>query len=179
MPTYIALLQGINVGPKKRIKMEALRALLTDIDGTNVRTYVNSGNAVFGHEEKDAPTLERRIEMALRDHVGMDVPVIIRTTREMRETIERNPFPEASADPKMLHVLFLRAKPEMEHVNVAEEMETGDDRIAILGRDVYAFLPNYMSGATVDLMAVAKVLRQEGTSRNWNSVTKLAQMAGT
>jgi uncharacterized protein (DUF1697 family) len=177
MPTYVGLLQGVNVGPKKRIRMDDLRSLVSDLGGRDVQTYVNSGNVVFGHASEDAQALEHHFEDALRAHVGMDVPTILRTGQEMAMIVSHNPFPEAVTDPKMLHVLFLRNVPAMEDVNIAEEVEAGDDRIAILGREVYAFLPNYTSGATVDLMAVAKALRQAGTSRNWNSVTKLATMA--
>lgn len=177
MPTYIALLQGINVGPKKRIRMEDLRALITHLGGEEVRTYVNSGNAVFAHRSKDIPALERDLETALRDHVGMDVPAIIRTGPDLARVIADNPFPEAS-DPKTLHVLFLREKPAIEDVNAVEEMETGADRIAIHKREVYAFLPNYTTGATVDLMEVGKALGVDATGRNWNTVTKLAELAG-
>jgi uncharacterized protein (DUF1697 family) len=179
MPVYIALLQGINIGAKKRIKMDALRTLLTELGGGDVRTYVNSGNAVFQHDAKDAAALERQIETALRECIGMDVPTILRTASELEKLVSANPFPEAVEEPKTLHVLFLRAKPEVEDVNIVEEMETGADRIAIHGREVYAFLPNFTTGATVDLMAVAKALRQDGTSRNWNTVARLAEMAGT
>lgn len=176
MPDYIALLQGINIGSKKRIRMEDLRSLITALGGEDVRTYVNSGNAVFTHRSKDIPALEREMETALRDHIGVDVPVIIRTGADMARVVAHKPFPDAS-DPKTLHVLFLREKPAMEDVNAVEEMETGADRIAIHGREVYAFLPNYTTGATVDLMKVGKALGVDATGRNWNTVTKLAQMA--
>lgn len=176
MPTYIALLQGINIGSKKRIRMEDLRAIIGDLGGEDVRTYVNSGNAVFAHHQQDIPALERELEGALRDAIGVDVPVIIRTGPDLTRIIAENPFPDAS-DPKTLHVLFLRSKPAIEDVNAVEEMETGADRIAIHGREVYAFLPNYTTGATVDLMKVGKALGVDATGRNWNTVTRLAAMA--
>lgn len=44
------------------------------------------------------------------------------------------------------------------------------------GRELYAFLPHLMSGATVDLQRLAGVLGVDGTARNWNTVTRLAQM---
>ena len=124
MPTYIALLQGINIGAKKRIRMEDLRGLLSALGAEDVRTYVNSGNAVFTHPEQDIPALEREMEAALRGQIGVDVPVIIRTAAELARVIEANPFPEAT-DPKTLHVHFMRDTPAMEDVNSVEEMETG------------------------------------------------------
>lgn len=178
MPTYIALLQGINIGSKKRIRMEDLRALITGLGGLDVRTYVNSGNAVFAHPDKDASNLEQQLEAALQDHIGVPVPTILRTAGEMARIASTNPFPDAT-DPKTLHVLFLREKPAIADIDAVEEMETGADRIAIHGREVYAFLPNYTTGATVDLMKVGKALRVDATGRNWNTVTKLTDMAGS
>jgi uncharacterized protein (DUF1697 family) len=177
MPTYIALLQGINIGPRKRIRMEDLRALVASLGGEDVRTYVNSGNAVFTHHRTDIPALEKELETALRDHVGIDVPAIIRTGQDLARVLAGNPFPQAS-DPKTLHVLFLRDEPAIDDVNAVEEMETGADLIAIHGREVYAFLPNYTTGATVDLMKVARALGVDATARNWSTVTRLADMAG-
>jgi uncharacterized protein (DUF1697 family) len=177
MPVYVALLQGVNIGSKKRIKMEHLRALVADLGGTEVRTHLNSGNAVFVHDEMDRSRLEARLEDALREHVGMDVATIVRTGKEMRQVIDNNPFPEAVDDPKMLHVLFLRDAPAVEDIDAVDEIETGPDRLAIHGREVYFFLPELMSGATVDVAKVGKMLRVDGTSRNWNTVTKLAEMA--
>jgi uncharacterized protein (DUF1697 family) len=177
MPTYIALLQGINIGPRKRIRMEDLRALVAGLGGEDVRTYVNSGNAVFTHHRTNIPALEKELETALRDHIGIDVPAIIRTGEDLARVLDGNPFPQAS-EPKTLHVLFLRDKPAIADVNTVEEMETGADLIAIHGREVYAFLPNYTTGATVDLMKVARALGVDATARNWNTVTRLADMAG-
>ena len=178
MPMYIGLLQGINIGSKKRIRMEDLRSLIAALEGEDVRTYVNSGNVVFSHRHTDVAALEREMETALREQIGVDVPVIIRTGQDLARVIADNPFPDAT-DPKTLHVLFLRDKPAIEDVDAVEEMETGADRIAIHAREVYAFLPNYTSGATVDLMKVARALGVDGTSRNWNTVTKLVEMANT
>ena len=47
MPRYVALFRGINVGKAKRIAMADLRALLEKLGYTDVRTLLNSGNAVF------------------------------------------------------------------------------------------------------------------------------------
>ena len=47
MPRYVALFRGINVGKAKRIAMADLRTLLDKLGYTDVRTLLNSGNAVF------------------------------------------------------------------------------------------------------------------------------------
>lgn len=177
MPTWVALLQGVNIGAKKRIAMGDLRSIIAALGGQDVRTYVNSGNAVFNHAERDATRLEADLEAALREHLGMDVSAILRAGPDLARVVAENPFPQAVADPKTIHVLFLRDTPAIEDIDAAEEMETGADRIAIHRREVYAYLPNYTSGATVDLMKIGKALGVDATDRNWNTVTKLATLA--
>ena len=52
MPTFVALLRGVNVGKAKRVPMAELRALLSGLGYTGVATLLNSGNAVFRARER-------------------------------------------------------------------------------------------------------------------------------
>ena len=45
--TAIALLRGVNVGGRGILPMHALAALLEALGARQVRTYIQSGNAVF------------------------------------------------------------------------------------------------------------------------------------
>ena len=47
MTTYVALLRGINIGPRNKIAMADLRELLGSLGHENVRTHILSGNAIF------------------------------------------------------------------------------------------------------------------------------------
>lgn len=183
MPVYAALLQGVNIGPRKRIAMADLRALLEAAGGGDVATYANSGNAVFRHDDGDALGLERRLEDVVGAHVGLPVPVLLRTAEELAGVVAANPFPELAAEPKHLHVVFLRAKPTVEAAAAVESAPTGEDRVALVGRHLYAALPHGMSGATVDLARLGAGLGRGAdgwstTARNWTTVTTLARMAG-
>ena len=46
MATYALLLRGVNVGGRGLLPMATLRAVLTDVGYDDVRTYLQSGNAV-------------------------------------------------------------------------------------------------------------------------------------
>jgi len=48
MTAYVALFRGINVGGKHILPMQDLRDILGALGCENVRTYIQSGNAVFG-----------------------------------------------------------------------------------------------------------------------------------
>jgi len=178
MTTSVALLRGVNIGAKKRIAMADLRTLVGDLGYGNARTLVNSGNVVFDMED-ESPNLDvaARIENALKDHHGLKVPVIVRTGEEMREIVARNPFPEVAATPKLLHVFFLGAEPEAARVEALQEVERGDDDFRVIGPELYLSVPNGLSGGTFSLLNLDRMLGVLTTSRNWNTVTKLADMA--
>lgn len=172
MPVTIALLQGVNVGKNKRISMADFKAIIADLGGQAAITVVNSGNIVFRHERVDAGELRAAIEEAVSKHVGMPIPTITRTADEMQHIVAANPYPQET-DTKCLHVEFLN-----EAVPAAlDDLAFGEDHLTIIGRDIYLHLPNKMSGLTYDARTLGKRLGTHHTSRNWNTITKLAQIA--
>lgn len=177
MTTYVALLRGINIGKHKRIAMADLRALVEDLGGTDVKTYANSGNVVFGHTESGATRLEVAIADAIRDRTGQDVPVVIRTGEELAEIVSKNPFPDAAVDHKTLHVTFLARTPDAEAVKALAKAEKGPDDYRVVGKEVYLSYPNKLTGAVFMPNGMDTALGMVTTSRNWQTVTKLTEMA--
>lgn len=176
----IALLQGVNVGPKnakKRIRMADLKRIMTDLGMTDVATYVNSGNAVFRSDNEDIPALEADLEERLAAHVGVDIPMVIRTRDDLREAIKANPFPDAVDEPKTLHINFLREAPARAWHDQLAGLDLGDDRIEVNCRDMYLFVPHNMSGISKGTQRALRLKGPLGTSRNWNTVLKLDAMA--
>jgi uncharacterized protein (DUF1697 family) len=178
MGAYVALLRGINVGPKKRIKMEPLRTLVEELGFMDVRTLVNSGNVVFTGEGETG-TIARRIELALHDEHALEVDVVVRTAAEMAVVVAANPFPEIAATPKLLHVSFLAVPLPEETRQRLDDLETGEDRLVVCDREVYLHAPHGLSGASSAIQSLDRKLSVVSTSRNWNTVTRLAEMAGS
>ncbi len=177
MPRYIALLRGINVGKNNRISMADLRALVEKLGYADVRTHLNSGNVVFTAPEQPNETLAVEIEAAITSTLDLDVPVIVRSSREMREVIANNPFPEHAADHTTLHVTFLAATPDPELVAALADAPRGDDDYQVISTEVYLHYPNRISGAVFMPNGLDKALQVTSTSRNWRTVTALAAMA--
>lgn len=172
MPVTIALLQGVNVGKNKRISMADFKAIITSLGGESATTVANSGNIVFTHKPREAADLRAAIENAVSKHVGMPIPTVTRTAAEMQQIVAANPYPDET-DTKCLHVEFLNeAVP-----GALDDLAFGDDHLTMIDRDIYLHLPNKMSGSTYDAKTLGKRLGTHHTSRNWNSVTKLAQIA--
>jgi len=112
MPTYIALLRGINVGGHKKVKMELLRKSFTALGFEQVQTYIQSGNVVFKGAKASAAALSRKIEDRIVKDFGFPAPVITRTQEEIATAIQNNPFlKEGAVDPGRLHLIFCRKLP--------------------------------------------------------------------
>ena len=82
MPTYIALLRGINVGKAKRVPMAELRAMLAELGYAKVATLLNSGNVVFQAARRTPDKLAAEISNAIASRLEFEVPVIVKTAKE-------------------------------------------------------------------------------------------------
>ncbi len=157
--------------------MAELRELVTRQGYRNVTTYVNSGNVVFDSASTDPLTIAADIEAALRETIGQPVPVVVRNAAEIAATVGNNPFPERVPEPTTLHVSFLGATPDPAAVAALDDIEKGEDDYRVVGRDIYLSYPNGMSGAVFMVNGFDRALAVTSTSRNWRTVTKLAEMA--
>ena len=96
MPTFVALLRGINVGKAKRVSMAELRTLLSGLGYTNVATLLNSGNAVFRAPKGISAGHATEIAAAISDRLKLDVPVIVKSARELATLIKLKALTDAS-----------------------------------------------------------------------------------
>lgn len=178
MTTFVALLQGINLGAKRRIAMPALRQSLLDLGLSDVATYIQSGNVVFAASVATREELERRITDRIRADFTMDVPVIIRSPDEMRRTAESNPYEPGEDEPRRLHVTFLDRAPEDERVARLSNITFPPDAYRVQGSEIFVRHMNGVSGSSIDFARIRRTLGVErATSRNWRTVTTLAGMS--
>src|SRR4051812_45092568 len=110
MTRYALLLRGVNVGTKNSLPMAELRAMLTAAGCTDVQTYVQSGNAVFGIKQS-AAKVTKAIEDALEGYMGRPIATTLRTYEQMRAIVAANPFAKIATNPAYLCVTFLSNAP--------------------------------------------------------------------
>jgi uncharacterized protein (DUF1697 family) len=173
----IALLRGINLGPNRRVAMADLRRLLADAGHEGVRTHLQSGNVLL---TSDVPPgkLERRLREEIDAALGIDVEVVVRSRDELADAIERNPFAEDAAEqPKRLQVSFCSAEPDAAIAQKLEEAAAGGERVAISGREIYAWHPDGIQRSVLAKLLADRRLGVTTTARNWNTVTKLLELA--
>jgi uncharacterized protein (DUF1697 family) len=178
MPVIICMLRGVNVGGHNMIKMDALKALCVSLKLKDPQTYVQSGNVIFRTEEKDQEKLTRRIQDAIEKAHGFRPGVMLRTAVELREIVARNPFAKRSGiEPGKLLVNFLAADPGKLAREKALAIKIGPEEMHLVGREAYIYFPNGQGRSKFPWAPIERALGTSGTGRNWNSVTKMLEIA--
>lgn len=174
---YAALMRGLNVGTKNRLAMADLAAVFEAEGCSDVRTYVQSGNVVFGAPEATVRGLESRIPARILADFGMDVPLVLRSGAELAAVAAANPFRARGEDPATLHVVFLAAAPEPGRAATLDPDRSPPDEFVAAGREVYLFLPSGMGRTKLTNAYLERCLGVVGTARNWRTTLALAEMA--
>jgi uncharacterized protein (DUF1697 family) len=149
MSRYVAFLRGVNLGAHRRAKSEQLRPAFEENGFEEVATFRTSGNVVFGAPGKaDEESIVAKLKPGLREALGFDVAVILRSEKEVAAIAAYAPFePDlVAATEGRLQVLLMAKKPTASVRKQALALATDRDRLAIRGRELY-WLP---SGGTRD-----------------------------
>jgi len=174
---WILLLRGINVGGKKVLPMRELVEVLESLGLEEVRTYVQSGNAVFRAAGELPAGLGEEVSAAIEARKGFRPQVLLLSAQDLERAIRGNPFPEAEAEPGRLHLFFLASTPESAHVEGLEAARSPTERFRIAGDVFYLHAPDGIGRSKLAAKA-ERLLGVDATARNWRTVQKLREMAG-
>jgi uncharacterized protein (DUF1697 family) len=178
MAVLVSMLRGINVASHNRIKMDALRKLYESLGLRQVQTYVQSGNVVFQTAGRDHARLGGRIEAGIESSLGVHTDVLLRTTAELRAVAAANPFAGRSGiDPSKLLVDFLAREPGPEAREKLLSVNIEPEELRIHGREIYIYFTNGMARPKLPSGLIDRTVKMPCTGRNWNTVTKLLEMA--
>jgi uncharacterized protein (DUF1697 family) len=177
MPTWVALLRGINVGGKNLLPMTDLTRLFEKAGCAGVRTYIQSGNVLFTASRARAEKLPGPIASGIADRFGYRIQVVLRTAADLGETIGNNPFLQAGAPENWLHVLFLASQPDAGRVAALDPLRSPPDAFAVRGRAIYLQLPNGVANTKLTNAYFDSRLATISTGRNWRTVLKLFELA--
>ncbi len=179
MTTHIALLRGVNLAGHKPVAMADLREVCAGLGFRKVRTVLQSGNVVFESTGKAAGSLERLLEAETKKRLGVATTCAIRTAAEWDKVVARNPFPkEAEQDPGRLVVIFLRAAPSVGALKALESAIVGREVVQAVGKQTYVYYPDGQGRSKLTFAILDKHLGAGATGRNWNTVMRLAVLAG-
>jgi uncharacterized protein (DUF1697 family) len=175
--THVALLRGINLGARNKISMVDLRALFVALGHEEVATHLQSGNVIFKSSGGKPAELIRAIEKRIRADLALDVTVLLRSKAQMAKVQSGNPFAPRSKDPTKLHVTFLAEAPDRARVRDLDPEAGGADEFRVVGKEIYLHYPNGYGRSKLSNAYFEKRLGVTATTRNWRTVTKLAELA--
>jgi uncharacterized protein (DUF1697 family) len=177
MGVIISLLRGVNVGGHNMIKMDSLRKLYESLGLHDPQTYVQSGNVVFKTSEENLVQLSKRIEDGIERSFGFRPGVMVRTAPELAGVIARNPFAtRKDIHPSKLLIIFLANDLDPKAQDEILRIKAGAEEVRVDGREIYIYFPDGMGRSKLPAL-LEKTLKKAGTGRNWNSVTKLLEIA--
>ncbi len=172
------MLRGVNVGGNHMIQMEALRALYESLGLIKPQTFIQSGNVVFHTKVRAVAPLAKRIEDAIEQAFGFRSDVLCRTSSDLRDVITRNPFAKRQdVDPGKLLVVFLSDSLDDDAHARLLQVKADPEELQPNGSELYIHFPNGQGKTKLSMAHVEKAHKHAWTGRNWNTVTKLLEMA--
>lgn len=178
MQTYIALLRGINVSGHKIIKMAELRTHLEELNFDNVRTYIQSGNILFGSKKADNKLLAAKINKLIKEKYGFDVPTIVVSTDELKTIFNSNPLlADSSRDLSKVYATILDDIPAKNDLTILNEADYTPEEFVYKEKLVYGYSPLGLGDAKLSNSYFEKILKVKATTRNWKTISKLMELS--
>jgi len=175
---YVVLLRGINVGKAKRIAMADLREMLADLGYAEVRTLLNSGNAVVTGADGDPAEHAEKVRVGIADRFGMDVRCLVLTGDRLRAIVDGHPFVEIADNGSRMFAHVLSDAPDPDLLAAHDPVALDPERARLGDRVIYQWCPDGALAAPPVATYAEKHLGVTVTARNWNTMTKLVDLIG-
>ena len=177
MPRQIVLLRGINLASRNRVGMADLRELLASDGYEDVRTHLQSGNVVLS-SRLSSRRLTGALEPRLRERFGFDIGVVVRTRAELQRIVELDPLRQVATNRSRYLVTFLSERLPAKVARELDALDVAPERVVVSGREIYAWHPAGLQRSKLARLLSDDRLGVAATTRNWNTVTKLAELVG-
>jgi uncharacterized protein (DUF1697 family) len=174
--TYVTLLRGVNLARNRRLAMADLRRWLDGLGYADVRTHLQSGNAVFASDKKPAE-LEREIEKRLAEETGVAIRCLVRTHDELQRVVDANPFEGIATDPARFVVAFLSEAPKKPRLATLDPAAYEPEQWHFGKREIYLWHPGGIHNSKLTNELSDRNLGVMATARNWNTVLKLLALS--
>ena len=156
--------------------MEALRRHFEIWGGTNVETFIASGNVIFETSRRDQIAAERAIEAHIAKALGYPVGTYLRSIPELAAAAAHAPFPQEEYDRGgRLFVGFMKSAATRSMARALAALRTDIDDLAVEGREVYWLRRAQLMASLATGPAIEKAIGSPITVRSVNTVHRLAK----
>lgn len=173
MPKFVAFLRAINVGGNNMLPMKSLVDMLSELGFADVRTHLQSGNAVFSAPTMNEVELAELIESAIERRCAFRSTVLIRTRNEFDTVVSSNPLLSQGINPSRLITVFLRDHPARDAILRLDDAAFPGVSYAVVGREMFVRYDEGMGASKFVPAYYERRLGTIGTARNWNTVLKM------
>jgi uncharacterized protein (DUF1697 family) len=178
MATFVAFLRAVNVG-KRKYPMAELREALTDAGFEKVETHIQTGNVLFRTGLRSRERVVAALEEAMRADRGFEVPVVLLTPGELRETYEEAVRLADGRTLKGHYVSLLAQKPTKQASDALEARSSDGEEVRVGARAAHLMLTSKpYHEAKVGNAEVEKHLGV-ATTRNLTVISKLVEKWGS
>ena len=165
MPTYVAFLRAINLGARRKFPKDAIKAATEAAGGTDVETYINTGNVRLTHSARSVAKVQAALEEAYAAEAGFEVPTVVFTTADLAALTARAEELHAEHDPSGQHYVTLYSTaPTAAAAKAVHALEHDGETVVVDGRAAYVLLGGNIHTSKVLSGKEFKALG-EGTAR--------------
>jgi len=174
MKTQIVLLRGVMPTGKNKVPMAVLRAELTNAGFKDVKTYIQSGNVVL-KSDLDREELEDRVGEVIKEKIGPELAIVVRTAVELQQMLDGNPFP--NYDIKRVFFTMFKTYPTKELIDMVTDIAYNEEELVISDLAAYLYIPGSAARSVLSTNYLERKLKVSMTARNFNTMTRMIQMA--
>lgn len=175
MTKYIILLRGVTPTGKNRVPMAQLRQALSDNGFKNVQTWIQSGNVILD-SELSAKEVAVKVNNIIKENIGADLEIIVKTPVEIKTVLDENPFGEEYDISRVFFMQF-NAIPDQKLVDALQAVDFGEDKFIFTPHAIYLFIPGSAAKTKLNNSFIERKLKIDATTRNFNTLSKMIELS--
>ena len=156
MPTYVAFLRAINLGPTRKVPMKDLVPCLEEAGFTDVATHLATGNVRLASRRRTTSGVERAVEEALEERFGFAVPTVVLTQADLARVVQE--AEAAVPEVRRQYVTLLKDEPPAGVVHALDSWSAAGEGAKVCHRSVVWWADHDMQGGTLSNAVVEKQL---------------------
>lgn len=158
--------------------MKDLREIMEGCSLASVKTYIQSGNAVFQVDDCEPAFVSQAIEDEVKQRFGFRPRVFILPVEDLKDLLAGNPFDVESSLENTVHLFLLHEPTFKIDLAMLEALASGTEKVTLTDRALYLHAPNGI-GKSKLIRNFEKFAGVPTTARNLRTIKKLIELSPT